>query len=139
MKNLKIEPYLFFGGRCKEALKFYQKALGAKVDFMMLYKDSPEPMPPDRLPKGYENKVMHATFRIGQNILMGSDGCGEDDTFRGFSLSISAGTPAEAKKIFTALAKGGKVHVPLAKTFWSPCFGMVQDKFGMGWMVTVQA
>ena len=135
----RIEPYLFFGGRCEEALEFYRTALGAQVDMMMRYSDSPEPAPPGRLAPGFENKVMHATFRVGGSTLMASDGCEEGDgTFHGFSLSVSLPTEAEAQKAFAALSEGGKVNLPLGKTFWSPCFGMLEDRFGMGWMVTME-
>lgn len=139
MKNTLIQPYLFFNGRCEEALAFYGTALGAKVDFLMRYKESPEPMPPGRLPAGFENKVMHATFHIGGTTLMASDGCEENAHFEGFSLSLALPTEAEVNRAFAALADGGKVGMPLTKTFWSPCFGMVADRFGVGWMVTVAA
>ncbi len=132
-----IQPYLFFGGRCEEALAFYRKALGAEVDMLMRYKESPEPPPPGCVPPGFENKVMHATFRIGGSTLMASDGCEENLKFSGFSLSIAVRTEAEAHRIFAALADGGEVKMPLAKTFWSPQFGMVTDRFGIGWMVTI--
>lgn len=131
-----VQPYLFFNGRCEEALEFYKSALGAEVDFLMRYKDSPEPQPPGRLPPGYENKVMHASFRIGSSTLMGSDGCGEDEKFAGFALSISVAAETEAERCFNALAQSGNVTMPLAKTFWSPRFGMLTDKFGMGWMIS---
>ena len=134
-----IEPYLFFGGRCEEALAFYGKTIGAKVDFMMRYKESPQAPPPGMLPAGYENKIMHTTFRIGKSVLMGSDGCGETLEFKGFSLSLAAADEAEAKRAFDALAEGGEVKMPLTKTFWSPCFGMLTDRFGMGWMISVPA
>jgi PhnB protein len=137
MKTTTIQPYIFFRGRCEEALEFYKTALGAQVDFLMRYKESPEPPPPGRVPPGFENKVMHATFRIGSNILMASDGCEENMKFDGFSLAISVATEAEAKSAFNALSAGGKVVMPLTKTFWSPCFGMLTDKFGMSWMVSV--
>lgn len=138
MNNTLVVPYLFFNGRCEEALEFYKTAIGAKVGMLMRYHESPEPMPPGRLPKGFENKVMHAAFTIGKTALMASDGCEEGPKFEGFSLSLSVPTEAEAKRAFTALSAGGKVCMPLEKTFWSPCFGMVTDKFGMGWMVTVE-
>jgi PhnB protein len=136
-----IQPYLFFGGRCEEALDFYKSAIGAEVQMLMRYSDSPDPMPPGMLPAGYENKVMHASFKIGSTVLMASDGCGGEESkgFRGFSLSLALGTEAETDLAFNALAVGGEVTMPLAKTFWSPRFGMLQDKFGMGWMVTVGA
>lgn len=139
MKNSLIQPYLFFGGRCEEALEFYRTALGAQVELLMHYKDSPEPMPPGRLAPGYENKVMHATFRIGESTLMAADGCGEAPHFAGFSLSLTVPTEAEAGRVFAALAAGGQVTMPLTKTFWSPCFGMLTDRFGLGWMVSVVA
>jgi PhnB protein len=139
MNKTLIQPYLFFGGRCEEALEFYRTALGAQVDFLMRYKESPEPLPPGRLPPGFENKVMHTTFRVGGSTLMASDGCEEGQSFAGFSLSLAVPTQAEADRAFTALSDGGKVKMPLTKTFWSPCFGMVTDRFGLGWMVSVVA
>ena len=132
-----IEPYLFFNGRCEEALGFYQKALGAELQFMMRYKESPEPPPPGMTPPNWGEKIMHASMKIGSTIVMASDGCGDGAKFEGFSLSISVNTEAEARNIFTALSDGGQVKLPLTKTFWSPCFGMLADKFGIGWMVTV--
>lgn len=139
MSQSYIQPYLFFGGRCEEALEFYKTAIGAEVQILMRYSDSPEPQPPGMLPAGYENKVMHASFKIGSSVMLASDGCGGEESkgFRGFSLSLALPTEAEANSAFNALAAGGSVTMPLSKTFWSPCFGMLQDKFGMGWMVTV--
>jgi PhnB protein len=137
MKPSVIQPYIFFGGRCAEALEFYKTALGAQVDMLMHFKDSPEPHPSGSLPPGYENKVMHATFHIGASTLMASDGCGEGENFSGFKLSISVTSETDANRVFGALAEGGQVIMPLAKTFWSPCFGMVTDRFGVGWMVGV--
>jgi PhnB protein len=135
MKRTTIEPYLLFGGRCEEALAFYGKALGAKVDMMMRFKDSPQPPAPGQLPAGFENKVMHATFRIGDNVLMASDGDEQGPKFEGFSLSLALPTEAEVDRAFNALAEGGKIKMPLSKTFWSPRFGMLDDKFGVGWMI----
>ena len=133
-----IQPYLFFNGRCEEAVEFYKKALGAEVQMMMRYKECPEPIPPDRVPPGFENKIMHASFRIGESTVMASDGCSTDKTnFQGFSLSVSVATEAEADRVFAALSEGGQVRMPLAKTFWSPRFGMLEDRFGVGWMVSV--
>src|ERR1035441_4632834 len=139
MNNTIVQSYLFFGGRCDEALEFYGTALGAKVDLLMRYKESPEPLPPGRLPAGFENKVMHATFSIGGTTLMASDGCEEGQSFTGFSLSLAVPTEVEANRAFAALAAGGQVKMPLTKTFWSPCFGMLTDRFGIGWMVSVLA
>lgn len=132
-----IEPYLFFNGCCEEAIEFYKKALGAEVVFTMRYKESPEPPPPGMVPAGWDNKIMHTTVRIGDASLMASDGCSEGAAFKGFSLALIAADEADAKRKFTALTEGGQVQMPLGKTFWSPCFGMVTDKFGVGWMVTV--
>jgi PhnB protein len=134
-----IEPYLFFGGRCQEALDFYGKALGATVDMVMRFDESPQPLPPGTLQPGFEKKVMHASLRIGNQRIMASDGCGEGSTFSGFSLALSVKTEAEADRAFAALADGGKVTMPLAKTFWSPRYGMLTDRFGVAWMVMVHA
>ena len=139
MKTTHIQPYLFFGGRCEEALEFYRTALGAQVDFLMHFKDSPEPQPAGMLPAGYENKVMHASFHIGETALMASDGCGEASTFAGFSLHLSLPTEAEADRAFVALAAGGQVKMPLMKTFWSPRFGMLTDRFGLDWKINAVA
>lgn len=137
MSDVQIQPYLMFGGRCQEAIDFYKRALGAKVEMVMQFKDSPEPMPPGTLAPGYESKVMHSSFRVGDAVVMASDGCGEKQSFAGFSLSLSLPTAAEVDKAFNALADGGKIGMPLAKTFWSPRFGMVTDRFGVNWMLTV--
>lgn len=134
-----IQPYLLFGGRCAEALEFYGQALGAQVDMMMRYNESPAPMPPGSVPPGFENKVMHASFRIAGNTLMASDGDKVGPNFAGFSLSLAVSTEEEAKRAFAALSDGGVVGMPLGKTFWSPCFGMVKDRFGINWMVSVLA
>jgi PhnB protein len=139
MTSTLVQPYLFFGGRCEEALEFYRAALGAQVDFLMRYKESPEPTPPGMLPAGFENKVMHTTFRIGGTTLMASDGCEAGPRFEGFSLSLAVPTEAVADRVFAALAKDGQVKMALAKTFWSPRFGMLTDRFGIGWMVSVAA
>jgi PhnB protein len=137
MADPTIQPYLFFGGRCEEALEFYGAALGAKVDMLMRYKDSPEPHPPGKVPPGFEEKVMHATFHVGGSTILASDGCAQGPSFGGFSLVLSVATEAEADRAFAALAEGGKVAMPLGKTFFSPRFGMLTDRFGIGWMVIV--
>jgi PhnB protein len=104
----------------------------------MRFKDSPEPPPPGVVSPGSENKVMHATLRIGAATMMASDGCGSGrPSFKGFSLSLTVPSEAEADRFFVALADGGKVQMPLGKTFWSPRFGMLTDRFGVGWMVNV--
>jgi PhnB protein len=133
-----IQPYLFYGGRCEEALEFYKGAMGAQVDFMMRYNESPEPIPPGMVPPGFEKKIMHATFRVGTNVMMASDGCEPGAKIDGFRLAISVANEADAKKVFSALSAGGSVQMPLTKTFWTSCFGMLTDKFGVGWMVSVE-
>ena len=135
--NRIIQPYLFFNGRCEEALEFYRKALGAEVQMLMRFKESPEPCEPGMVAPGWENKVMHASLRIGQTVVMASDGCHEKSGFEGFSLSLSVPTEAEADRAFAALADGGQVRMPLTKTFWSPRFGMLEDRFGVGWMIAI--
>jgi PhnB protein len=134
-----VQPYLFFDGRCEEALEFYKAKLGAKVEMLMRFKESPEPPPPGCLPEGSDNKVMHACFRIGETAVMASDGMARGGpTFKGFSLSVTAANEREADRLFEALGDGGQVQMPLAKTFFSPWFGMVADKFGVSWMVIVE-
>lgn len=132
-----VQTYLFFNGNCEQAVEFYRRALGADVQMMMRYKESPEAPPPGAVPPDWDNKVMHVSFRVGQTVVMASDGCTNQPGFGGFSLSLTMPTEAEAKKAFAALAEGGQVGMPLGKTFWSPCFGMLTDRFGIGWMVTV--
>lgn len=137
---MQVQPYLFFDGRCEEAIEFYRKALDAEVTMLMHYKDSPEPHEPGMIPPGAENKVMHASFRVGETTVMASDGrCQGQPKFQGFALSLAASDEAEAERLFTALADGGQVQMPLTKTFFSSRFGMVADRFGVGWMVIVPA
>jgi PhnB protein len=133
-----IQPYLFFNGNCERAIEFYRKALGAEVEMMMRFKESPEPPPPGTVPPGFENKIVHASFRVGQTSVMASDGCSaEKATFEGFSLSLSVPNEAEADRAFNALSDGGQITMQLTKTFWSPRFGMLKDQFGIGWMISV--
>ena len=134
-----VEPYLFFNGNCDQAVDFYRKALGAEVEMTMRYKESPEPPPPGMVPSNWGDKIMHTSFHIGATRIMASDGCGDGAGFGGFALSLTFATPAEATRAFAALAEGGKITMPLGKTFWSPCFGMLADRFGVGWMITVAA
>ena len=136
---MEIQPYLFFDGRAEEAIEFYRRTLGAEVKMLMRWKDSPEPPNKDMIPPGSENTVMHASLQIGKTAVMASDGrCQGKLSFQGFSLSIGAANEAEAKRLFAALSDGGQVQMPLAKTFFSPCFGMVADKFGVSWMVIAE-
>jgi PhnB protein len=132
---MEVEPYLFFEGRCEEALEFYRSALGAEVTALMRFKDSPDP---GMCPPGAEDNVMHAVVRIGDTTVMVSDGMGTGQlAFQGFSLALSLTDKAEAERFFTALSDGGQVQLPLDETFFSPLFGMVADRFGVSWMVLV--
>jgi PhnB protein len=117
--NRTIQPYLFFNGKCEEAIECYRKALGAEVEMMMRFKESPEPQPPGTVPPDFDNKIMHASFRVGETRL------------------LNVATDTEADRVFAALSDGGEVKMPLTKTFWSPRFGMLQDRFGIGWMINV--
>jgi PhnB protein len=136
---MQLQSYLFFDGRCEEAIEFYKKALGAEVEMLMRFKDSPEPPQPGMVPPGSENKVMHANLRIGDTNVMASDSrCTGQPHFEGFALTLTAANEAEADRLFTALADGGEVRMPLAKTFFSPRFGMVADRFGVSWMVLAE-
>ena len=132
-----VQPYLFFNGRTEEALDFYRTALGAEVEMLMRFNESPDPPPAGMLPAGFEKKVMHASFRVRGVSLMASDGCGEESKFDGMRLALAVPSEADARRAFDALADGGSVQMPLTRTFWSPCFGMLTDRFGLGWMVTV--
>jgi len=133
---MQTQVYLFFDGRCEEALDFYKQNLGAEVQMLMRFKDSPEKNP--MCAPGNENKVMHSAFKVGNWQVMASDGHAKGQPeFKGFSLSLSVDSEAEADRVFGALSQGGRVEMPLMKTFFSPKFGMLQDKFGVGWMVLV--
>jgi PhnB protein len=135
---MEIQPYLFFDGRCEAAIAFYRSALGAEVVFLMRQKDAPEPPPPGTMPAGSEEKIMHARLRIGDTSVLMSDGrCLGRPSFEGFALSVTAADEAEAGRLFAALGEGGQVQMPLGKTFFSPAFGMVADRFGVSWMVYV--
>ena len=135
---MRVEPYLFFDGRCEEAIEFYKKTLGARVEMMMRFKESPEPSKPGMHPPGSADKIMHSCFRIGDTQVMASDGrCTGKPKFDGFALSVTAKDEAEADRMFAALSEGGQVHQPLIQTFFSPCFGALADKFGMGWMIVL--
>ncbi len=132
---MELQPYLFFDGRCEEAIGFYRDALGARQECLMRFADSPQPLPPGMLAPGFEQKVMHASIRIGDQVVMAADGCAPGAKFEGFSLALTVPTPAAAKRAFDALAAGGAVTMPLAPTFWSPMYGMLKDRFGVQWMV----
>jgi PhnB protein len=135
-----VQPYLMFNGRCEEAVEFYKRAVGAEVEMLLRYDDSPDPVPAGMIPPKWGRKVMHTTMRIAGAQVLASDGDSETPpTFRGFSLSITLPAPADVDRVFHALAEGGKVTMPPAKTFWSERFGMLTDRFGVGWMVMVEA
>ena len=132
---MKIEPYLFFDGRCDEAIEFYKQVLDAKVDMLMRFSESPDPT---QIPPGSENKVMHGSLLIGDSRIMVSDGmCQGQAKFEGVSLSITAKDVIQAEQLFAALSADGQVQMPMGETFFSPRFGMVADKFGVSWMVVV--
>ena len=138
---MQVQPYLFFGGRCEEAIEFYKKALNAEVTRLLRFKDSPQPAGGDcKPPPGSENKIMHAALRIGDTTVMASDGeaKGKPD-FKGFSLSLTAINDTQAQKLLAALSDGGRVEIPLTKTFFSSNFGMVVDRFGVTWMIVAGA
>ena len=135
---MNVQPYLFFEGRAEEALDFYTKALDTKPDMVMRYREAPDPPPPGMMPPGTEDKVMHASFKVGDTSVMLSDGvCSGTLNFGGFSLALGAVDERDAHRKFDALAAGGEVQMPLGKTFWSPCFGMLKDRFGVSWMIMV--
>lgn len=142
---VQVQPYLFFGGRTEEALEFYRRTLSAEVTALMRFKDAPPPEPGSQppsgcqpLPPGSENRVMHASFRVGTTEILASDGCDETKpSFQGFALSVTVADEAEADRVFASLSEGGQVQMPLMKTFFSPKFGMVADRFGVSWMVYV--
>jgi PhnB protein len=135
---MQVLPYLNFDGRCEEALEFYRRALGAEVTALMRFKDSPEPHQPGMTPPGAENKVMHASFRVGETTVMASD-CHSSGrpNFQGFSLSLTLPSDAEAERRFASLAEGGKIEMPLGQTFFASRFGVVADRFGVSWMIYV--
>ncbi len=135
---MELQPYLFFNGRCEEAIAFYRRALGAEVVLLMRHKESPEPPPPGTLPPDSGDKIMHANLRIGGTTVLVSDGrCQGRPKFEGFALSLTVPTAADAERRFAALAEGGRIEMPLTKTFFSRRFGMVADRFGVSWMVYV--
>lgn len=135
---MKVQAYIAFGGRCEEAMEFYKRCMGAQVTGLMRWKESPDAT--FKAPPGYEEKIMNATFRIGETELMADDGMGETNAaFKGMSLAIEVADDAEAHRVFAALGEGANVTMPLMKTFWSSSFGMLTDQFGVPWMVNVAA
>ena len=137
---MQVQPHLCFEGRCEEAVAFYRTALGAEVLFLMRFRDMPGPHPPGAIPPRAEDKVMHASLRVGDSTILASDGrCQGPAGFQGVQLALQVPDAATADRLFAALADGGQVQMPLGKTFWSPRFGMVADRFGVTWMVNVQS
>lgn len=137
---MQVQPYLYFHGRCEEAVEFYRTALGAEAIELMRFTDAPDPVPHGVLPPGFERKIMHGVFRLGDTTVMVSDGTRDTSAgFQGFSLAIIVPTEAEADRVFAALSAGGQVDMPLGKTFWSARFGTVTDRFGVSWMVNTVA
>ena len=136
---MQLQPYLYFGGRCEEAIEFYKKTIGASVENLMHFNESPQPCPEGAIPKDWGHKVMHATLRFGDSMMMASDGCETMPKFGGFAISLTVANDLEAKRVFSALGDGGKICMPLGKTFFASSFGMVTDRFGVPWMVVVLA
>jgi PhnB protein len=137
---MQIQPYLFFDGRSEEAIEFYRRALGAEVTMLMRFKDAPNAHEQNMIPPGAEDKVMHASLRIGDSTVLASDGrCQGAPSFQGFALSLTPSSDAEAERLFNALAEGGQIQMALTKTFFASRFGMVADRFGVSWMVYVAA
>ena len=135
---MQVQPYLFFDGHCAEAVEFYRNALGAELTALMRFGDHPGPKEDAMVPPDAGDKVMHASLRIGDTTMLASDGrCRGRPSFDGCALSLTASDEAEAERLFAALADGGEVQMPLGKTFFSPRFGMVADRFGVSWMVYV--
>ena len=133
---MKVQPYLFFDGRCEEAMAFYKAVLGAEVLMLMRFREAPDPPPPGAIAPGSDDKIMHACMRIGETEVMASDGRSMGKpVFQGVSLSLSVPSEGEADRLFNALAEDGQVQMPIGKTFFSPRFGMVADRFGVSWMV----
>ena len=133
---MRVEPYLMLSGRCEEALAFYNQAIGAPTTMLMRFDESPDKKYWMPLPPNWDKKMMHSSMMVGDTTVMLSDGMStEPVSFSGVTLSITVDDEAQAKKIFDALSVGGQVFMPLGKTFWSPCFGMTSDKFGVSWMV----
>lgn len=134
---MNVQPYIFFEGRCEEALAFYRRAIGAEIVQLKRYREAPQRNPD--LPPGSDDKIMHAAFRVGDSVVLASDGFSNGNpTFTGFSLTIEADDTAQAEYMFAALADGGEVKQPLIETFFSPRFGMLVDRFGLGWIIVAQ-
>jgi PhnB protein len=133
---MQLDPYLFFSGQCEAAFKFYEQCLGGKIEAMITHAGTPAE---EHVPVGWRNKILHARFTVGDQVLMGSDAPPEHyEEPKGFSVSLQINDPAEAERIFHGLAENGKVKLPIQKTFWSARFGMLVDRFGVPWMVNCE-
>ncbi len=131
-----IQAYVNYNGRCDEAIDFYKQALGAEVEMVMRFREAPDPCPDGMLPPKWDEKVMHSSLRIGDSVLMASDGMSSTPpSYDGITLSLQAKTTDEADRLFNALAQGGQITMPIGPTFWSPRFGMLKDRFGVPWMI----
>jgi PhnB protein len=131
-----VQPYVFFDGKCDEAIAFYSSAIGAKTQMLMRYKDCPDPQGKAACKPGTEDKVMHANVKIRDTEVLMADGhCGGNPKFEGFGLALQAKDNQDAEKLFAALSEGGNVMMPMSETFFAHRFGMVADKFGVMWMV----
>ncbi|MCD9458941.1 VOC family protein [Marinibactrum halimedae] len=132
---MRIESYLFFNGHCEEAINFYRKTLGARVSLLVRFRDNPDK---SAYPPGAENKIMHAMVSVDGNTIMMSDGaCDGDLHFTGISISLTLKDDLRAERIFNGLSDGGQVQMPFVETFWAEKFGLVTDRFGVSWMITV--
>lgn len=131
---MQAQPYLFFDGTCAEAMRFYERALGGKLEMLMTVGESPDC---EQMPPGSADRILHACLIVDDGMLMASDSMiGQPyEKMKGFSVTLSYPTVADAKRVFDALADGGKVTMPLDKTFWAEAFGMVEDRFGTPWMI----
>lgn len=133
---MQLNPYLFFKGQCETAIKFYAQCIGGKIETMMTYADAPAA---EQVPSEWRNKIVHARLSVGDKVLMASDAPpGRQEETKGFAVSLIVDTPADAERIFKALASGGTVRMPLEKTFFAARFGMLVDQFGIMWMVNCE-
>ena len=131
-----INPYLIFDGRCEEAFRFYEKCFKGKIIAMLTHKGTPAEA---HVPAAWIDKILHARLDIGDQVLMASDAPpGRYEKPAGFSVSLQVKDPAEAERLFNALAEKGEIRMPLEKTFWSPRFGMLVDRFGIPWMINCE-
>src|SRR5712692_1735667 len=133
---MQLNPYLFFNGQCEAAFKFYERVLGGKIEAMLTHAGTPAEA---QVPAEWRNKILHARLIVGGEVLMGSDAPpGRQEEPKGFSVSVQVKDPADAERIFDALAEKGTVRMPIQKTFWATRFGMLVDRFGIPWMINCE-